>query len=58
MVYRAVDDGPFQLQLEEIVRGEFVPIADVKERATREAFCPDGLEVFAEYERRKTMMGL
>src|SRR5713226_8896717 len=25
MVYRAVHDGPFRLQIEEIVRGEFVP---------------------------------
>jgi isopentenyldiphosphate isomerase len=55
-VYKAVDNGPFQLQPEEIVRGEFVPVADVKERVGREPFCPDGLEVFAEYERRKAVM--
>ena len=31
MVYRVVHDGPFRLQPEEIVRGEFVPLADVEE---------------------------
>jgi 8-oxo-dGTP pyrophosphatase MutT (NUDIX family) len=52
MVYRAIHDGPFRLQSEEIVRGEFVPIADVAGRAASEPFCPDGLAVLDEYERR------
>ena len=51
MVYRGVHDGPFSLQSEEIVRGEFVPIADVATRAAREPFCPDGLAVLAAYRR-------
>jgi isopentenyldiphosphate isomerase len=52
MVYKASQDGPFQLQAEEIVRGEFVALADVKERSKVDKFCPDGLAVLAEYERR------
>ncbi|HJW69947.1 MAG TPA: NUDIX domain-containing protein [Candidatus Binatia bacterium] len=52
MVYRARHDGPFRLQAEEIVRGEFVPPGTVAERARHEPFCPDGLAVLAEYQRR------
>jgi isopentenyldiphosphate isomerase len=52
MVYRVVHEGPFRLQPEEIVRGEFVPLAAVAMRAAKEPFCPDGLEVLAEYQRR------
>ena len=52
MVYRVEHDGPFQLQVEEIVRGEFVPVQEVTVRATREPFCPDALSVFMEYQRR------
>jgi isopentenyldiphosphate isomerase len=50
MVYRVVHDGPFRLQPEEIVRGEFVPLDEVAARIAREPFCPDGLAVFAEYQ--------
>jgi isopentenyldiphosphate isomerase len=50
MVYRLVHDGPFRLQPEEIVRGEFVPRDEVAARIAREPFCPDGLAVFAEYQ--------
>src|SRR5262249_3391248 len=53
MVYKAVHNGPFQLQAEEIVSGEFVAMTDVKERLERPAFCPDGLKVFDEYEHRQ-----
>jgi len=52
MVYRAYHDGPFRLQPEEIVRGEFVPLGLVTERAAREPFCPDGLAVLDAYQRR------
>jgi isopentenyldiphosphate isomerase len=51
MVYRLVHDGPFQLQAEEIVRGEFLAIDALRDRIAREPFCPDGLQVLAEYER-------
>jgi isopentenyldiphosphate isomerase len=51
MAYRAVHDGPFRLQPEEIVRGEFIPPEEVSARAARERFCPDGLAVLAEYLR-------
>ena len=53
MVYQARHDGPFRLQAEEIVRGEFMTLADVKERSKVDKFCPDGLAVLAEYERRR-----
>lgn len=49
MVYRAHHDGPFRLQPEEIVRGEFLPLAELEARAAATAFCPDGLAVLAEY---------
>ena len=52
MVYRARHDGPFRLQPEEIVRGEFVPVAAVDALADGEPVCPDGLAVLAEYRRR------
>src|SRR5262245_44457073 len=52
VVYRAVHDGPFHLQAEEIVRGEFLPLAEVAERAKRDMFCPDGLAALAEYRKR------
>jgi len=52
MAYRAVHDGPFRLQPEEIVRGEFVPLAALDARIAREPFCPDGLAVLAEFRRR------
>jgi len=52
MVFRAVHDGPFRLQPEEIACGAFVPVASVDARAAREPFCPDGLAALAEYRRR------
>jgi isopentenyldiphosphate isomerase len=50
MVYRVHHDGPFRLQPEEVVRGEFVTLLDIPARAAREPFCPDGLAVLAEYQ--------
>src|SRR5262249_1621990 len=52
MVYRLVHEGPFRLQGGEIVGGEFVPRGEVSARTAREPFCPDGLAVLAEYQRR------
>jgi isopentenyldiphosphate isomerase len=49
MVYRLSHDGPFRLQPEEIVRGEFVPLRDVAALIARQPFCPDGLKALAEY---------
>lgn len=52
MVCRVVHEGPFRLQPEEIVRGEFVALAEVALWSARAPFCPDGLAVLAEYQRR------
>jgi isopentenyldiphosphate isomerase len=52
MVYQLVHDGPFRLQPEEIVRGEWVAAGEVAARAAREPFCPDGLAAWQEYHRR------
>jgi isopentenyldiphosphate isomerase len=49
MVYRLIHDGPFQLQAEEIVRGEFVPLTNVMRRIETEPFCPDGVAVLQTY---------
>lgn len=51
-VFRAVHDGPFRLQADEIVRAEFLALDAVAARARSEPFCPDGLAVLAEYRRR------
>jgi isopentenyldiphosphate isomerase len=53
MAYRLVHEGPFVLQAEEIVRGEFVPISEVLQRIERGPFCPDGVQILAEYRRRE-----
>ncbi|MGL5096163.1 MAG: NUDIX hydrolase, partial [Planctomycetia bacterium] len=50
-VYRVFHDGPFTLQPEEIVTGEFVPLRDLPARIERDPFCPDGLKALAEYRR-------
>src|SRR5262249_32606977 len=52
MAYRAEHEGPFRFQPEEFVRGEFIDLDTLTVRAAREAFCPDGLVVLAEYRRR------
>lgn len=49
MVYRLDHDGPFQLQVEEIVRGEFVRMDGVLERIKKEPFCPDGVDVLNQF---------
>jgi len=49
-VYCLTHDGPFTLQSEEIVRGEFAPIEAIWERAKKERFCPDGLAVLRTYQ--------
>ncbi len=51
MAYRLVHEGPFHLQADEIVRGEFVPLPEVLERTKREPYCPDGVQVLEEYLR-------
>ena len=49
MVYRLDHDGPFRLQAEEIVRGEFAPVEAVRERVKSAPFCPDGVDVLNQY---------
>jgi 8-oxo-dGTP pyrophosphatase MutT (NUDIX family) len=49
MVYRARHDGPFRLQPEEVVRGEFLSIPNVLARARQAPFCPDGLAALTQY---------
>jgi isopentenyldiphosphate isomerase len=52
MVYAARHDGPFMLQAEEIVSGEFVRLA-IAERMTQDArCCPDGAAVLRDYAGR------
>jgi isopentenyldiphosphate isomerase len=52
MVYRVQHDGPFRLQPEEIVQGEFVPVEDLPQRLCQALFCPDGIEVWKEFAKR------
>jgi isopentenyldiphosphate isomerase len=51
-VYRVVHPGPFRLQPEEIIRGEFVTLGELETRVRAVRFCPDGLQVLNEYRRR------
>jgi isopentenyldiphosphate isomerase len=48
-VYRVTWDGPLVLQPEEVVRGEWLLPAAVRERMRREPFCPDGVVAFERY---------
>jgi isopentenyldiphosphate isomerase len=48
MVYRMIHNGPFRLQAEEIVSGEFCPLDVVRNRINRVSFCPDGVAVLHE----------
>jgi isopentenyldiphosphate isomerase len=52
MVYRARHEGPFHLQAEEIVRGEFRSWTTLDAAIARDRFCPDGLAVLAAYRAR------
>jgi len=52
MAYRARHDGPFRLQPEEIVAGEFMTPDDLDAALAREKFCPDGLAVFTTFRDR------
>jgi isopentenyldiphosphate isomerase len=47
--FRAVHDGPFRLQPEEIVRGEFLSTEQVLTRLATDRFCPDGVSVFEKF---------
>jgi 8-oxo-dGTP pyrophosphatase MutT (NUDIX family) len=49
MAYRAIHGGPFKLQPEEVLQGEFVTLTEALCRAEREPFCPDGLAVLKAY---------
>jgi len=57
MVYRLDHDGPFCLQPEEIVRGEFRPLDEVVRLTEQVPFCPDGLEVLRNYFKRCPAVG-
>ncbi len=53
-VYRVTHDGPFRLQPEEIVSGEFVALGEVGQRAASARFCPDGLAVLQEFRKTRS----
>ena len=52
MAYRAVHDGPFRIQPEEVLHGDFVPLKEVLSRIERDAFCLDGVVVLREHLRQ------
>ena len=49
MVYSCTCDEPVRLQASEIVRGEWLDLDVVLERTSKVPFCPDGLQVLAQY---------
>ena len=53
MVYRVIHDGPFRLQPEEVVRGEFVPVAELEARLESTPSCPDGVAAWRDYQKRQ-----
>lgn len=44
--YDATHDGPFALQADEIITGEFLNVADLESRMKTHLFCPDAVEVW------------
>ncbi len=53
MAYRLDHAGPFHLQAEEIVRGEFAAVPEVLRRAKQTPFCPDGIQVLEEFLKKQ-----
>jgi len=51
MVYRTLHEGPFRLQPEEVVRGEFRTLQEIDAAVRVQPFCPDGLLVLAQYRQ-------
>ena len=49
-----VISSPNMMIAEEIVRGEFLTLAEIERRATIEPFCPDGVAVLAEFQKRRS----
>lgn len=49
MVYSCMSEGNFTLQAAEIIRGEWMDLDVLLERAQQDPFCPDGLEVLRLY---------
>jgi 8-oxo-dGTP pyrophosphatase MutT (NUDIX family) len=45
-VYDVVWDGPIRHQAAEVEWGAFEPVDAIEDRIARDAFCPDGLEVY------------
>ena len=48
-VYKCVTDKKLTLQKEEIIKGKFMPIEEVKELIKKEKFTADGLATFQKY---------
>ena len=48
-VYSCASDGPFRLQADEIVSGEWLDLDVVLERTRKDPFCPDGIEALLRY---------
>ncbi len=44
-VFRCFHEGPFVLQKEEVVRGEFISLKRLENLVLTHSFCPDGLQV-------------
>ncbi|MFL5340270.1 MAG: NUDIX hydrolase [Gemmataceae bacterium] len=51
MVYSVTHDGPFRLQPEEVVCGEFMPVNELASLTATRQFCPDGLAAFQAAQR-------
>jgi isopentenyldiphosphate isomerase len=51
-VFAVVAEGPFVLQAEEVLWGDFVPVAELERLLRLEAFVPDGIAVYRELARR------
>lgn len=49
MVYRLRHDGPFVLQVEEIIQGSFVPWDELAQRIASQPFCDEGLAILKRY---------
>ncbi len=52
-IFTCTDNGPFTLQPEEVADGFFMAVPDILERAGRQPFTPDGIEILRRYHEQQ-----
>jgi mutator protein MutT len=52
-IYSCVYDGEIKLQEDEIEKGFFISIKELKDMMKKEKFCPEAIDIFRRYEKLK-----